>query len=150
MKQNRQTAILDIIRTYPVTTQEELLLRLRERGVQATQATISRDIKQLRLVKSHDHSGIYRYTAAHAPSVPASSKFERLFADAVLHVEPACNIVVCKCISGMAQAACAALDGRSWNGLVGTVAGDDTFLCVTKQPAQAEELAVQLQRLIHH
>ena len=108
MKDSRQSAILDIIRNHPVTTQDELLARLRERGLRATQATISRDIKQLRLVKSMNQDGAYCYTAAHTHGTPVSSKFERLFADAVLHVEAACNMVVCKCIGGMAQAACAA------------------------------------------
>lgn len=148
MKDNRQSAILDIIRNHPVTTQDELLARLRERGLRATQATISRDIKQLRLVKSMNQDGAYCYTVAHTHAAPVSSKFERLFADAVLHVEAACNMVVCKCIGGMAQAACAAVDARAWDGLVGTIAGEDTFVCIMKMPQQADELAAALQQML--
>ena len=149
MKENRQAVVLEIIRQYPITTQDELIEKLRLRGCSATQATISRDIKSLRLVKALDPNGVYRYMTAQPHNVPSATKFERMFSDAVLHVECAGNIVVCKCIGGMAQAACAAIDTKSWDGLVGTLAGEDTILCIMKQPKQAEELAAQLQPLLH-
>ncbi|MBR7092973.1 MAG: arginine repressor [Clostridia bacterium] len=149
MKDARQAAILEIIRQYPIATQDELIEKLRVRGCAATQATISRDIKSLRLVKALDPNGVYRYMTAQPHNVPSVTKFERVFSDSVQAVDCACNIVVCKCIGGMAQAACAAIDTKSWNGLVGTLAGEDTFLCIMRQPEQAEELVDQLRRLLH-
>ena len=149
MKQDRQSAVLEIIRTTPVATQEELLNHLLQRGYKATQATVSRDIKQLHLIKSTNAQGVYCYMAAPSHSASASTKFERMFMEAVTGAETAGNIVVCKCHGGMAQAACAALDGMHLEGVVGTLAGEDTFLCITRQPEQAEELAAALMRLLH-
>lgn len=107
MKTKRHAKILEIIRTRPVDTQEELLRWLKESGFDVTQATVSRDIKELRLIKTLDTDGRYRYSTVKLENDTMSSKFHSLFADAVVNIDYAGNIVVIKCLSGMAQAACA-------------------------------------------
>lgn len=107
MKTKRHAKILEIIHNQPVDTQEELLRWLKESGFNVTQATVSRDIKELRLIKTLDTDGRYRYSTVKLESDTMSSKFHSLFADAVLNIDYAGNIVVIKCFSGMAQAACA-------------------------------------------
>lgn len=148
MKTKRHAKILEIIHSTPVDTQEELLRCLRENGFDVTQATVSRDIKELRLVKALDGNGRYRYTTAKRESDHISSKFHSLFADAVVSIDYAGNMVVIHCLNGMAQAACAAMDSLHWNNLVGTLAGDDTIFCVTKSEASAVDLVSELKKLM--
>ncbi len=150
MKTKRHAKILEIIHSTPVDTQDELLRRLKENGFEVTQATVSRDIKELRLIKTLDNDGRYRYSTVRQENDHISSKFHSLFADAVTGIDYAGNIVVVKCLTGMAQAACAAMDSLHWDNLVGTLAGDDTFLCITKSEAQSVELATSLKKLLHN
>ncbi|MBP3436076.1 MAG: arginine repressor [Clostridia bacterium] len=147
MKSKRQACILEIIRTRRIETQDELIGALEKSGFQVTQATVSRDIKELRLVKTLDNNGVYHYTVATSEKVHISSRFNSIFQDAVRSVEPACNLVVVKCIAGMAQAACAAMDSLHWETLIGTLAGEDTFVCITKSEADAVALAEELKKL---
>lgn len=137
MKKKRHSLILELIQNYEITTQDELLSRLREHGFEVTQATISRDIKELRLVKAMSSTGQYRYTIAKDETDDYWNKFHAIFAGSVLSVDYAGNTCVLKCHSGMAPAACAALDSMHWEGLVGTLAGDDTvfILCRTEDYA---------------
>ena len=146
MKSKRQGCILEIVRNRRIETQDELIRALEENGFQVTQATASRDIKELRLVKTLDNNGIYRYAVAASEKVPISTRFNSIFHDAVRSVEPACNLVVVKCIAGMAQAACAAVDALQWDTLVGTLGGEDTFVCITKTEADASALAEELKK----
>ena len=148
MKNDRQSMILEIISQENIETQEQLLVRLQERGITSTQATISRDIKELRLIKTLDSDGRYRYSTVKQENDHISSKFHSLFSDAVVGVDYAGNIVVIKCFVGMAQAVCAAMDSLHWDNVVGTLAGDDTFLCITKNEAQSVELVTELKKLI--
>ena len=150
MKTKRHAKILEIIHSTPVDTQDELLKRLRESGFEVTQATVSRDIKELRLVKTLDSDGQYRYSTARQQNDHISSKFHSLFNDAVIGIDYAGNIVVIKCLTGMAQAACAAMDSLHWDNVVGTLAGDDTILCITKSEAQSVELAASLKKILRH
>ena len=147
MKSKRQARILEIIRDRRIETQDELIGALEESGFQVTHATVSRDIKELRLVKTLDNRGTYHYTVATSEKSHISSRFNSIFQDAVRSVEPACNLVVVKCIAGMAQAACAAMDSLHWHTLVGTLAGEDTFVCITKSEADALALAEELKKL---
>ena len=110
VKTKRHAKILEIISSYAVDTQEELLGHLKKAGFDVTQATVSRDIKELRLIKTLGSDGRYRYSTMKQEADGISSKFHSLFSDAVLHIDFAGNIVVIKCHSGMAQAACAAMD----------------------------------------
>lgn len=145
MKKKRLALIMELIKNNEITTQDELLSRLREQGFEVTQATISRDIKELRLVKSLSATtGQYRYTVGKDESDDYWNKFHAIFAGSVLKVDYAGHICVLKCHSGMAPAACAALDSMHWEGLVGTLAGDDTIFVL----ARSEEYAVKIKSAI--
>lgn len=135
MKNQRQEVILEIINNTPIATQEQLISALAERGIKATQATLSRDIQQLSLVKAKDTDGIYRYT------VPATVAAERsIFEESVISVDYAMNTIVLKCKAGMAQGTCAAIDSAPHEGIVGTIAGDDTIFILVRSEAEAKKL----------
>ncbi len=148
MKAQRHIRILEIIRDFPVTTQEELQTHLQASGFAVTQATVSRDIRDLHLIKTTDAQGRYRYAAVRQDSDPMAGRFHTMFGETILGVDCAMNLVVVKCYSGMAQAACAAIDSQGWQQVVGTLAGEDTFLCITKTPETAEQLADRLKKLV--
>ncbi len=148
MKTRRHAKILELIREYDIDTQEELLRYLREGGFDVTQATVSRDIKELRLVKTLSHTGKYKYSTGMDNSSDISSKFYSLFADSVISVEAAQNLLVVKCMTGMAQAVCASMDAVYWQNFVGTLAGDDTIFIVCRSEAAAQETQEELRKLI--
>lgn len=148
MKTKRHTKILEIVRDRAVETQEDLMELLRQEGFQVTQATVSRDIKELRLVKTLGADGTYRYAPAKAESVTISGQFYSLFSDTVQSVDYAGNIVVVRCLSGMAQAVCASMDSMHWKEVVGTLAGDDTIICIVKDESRAVGLVTELKKLI--
>ena len=148
MKALRLAKIIELVEKNEVYTQEDLLELLAKEGFVTTQATVSRDIKELRLIKTLDSDGRYRYSTVKQENDHISSKFHSLFSDAVVGVDYAGNIVVIKCFVGMAQAVCAAMDSLHWDNVVGTLAGDDTFLCITKNEAQSVELVTELKKLI--
>ena len=148
MKTKRHAKILEIIHQKSVETQEDLLLLLREDGYNVTQATVSRDIKELRLIKALGPDGRYRYSTVRLENENISSKFHSLFADTVLQIDYAGNLGVVKCLSGMAQAACAAMDSLPWDQVVGTLGGEDTFICITKNEEQAVSLTGELKKLL--
>ncbi|MEE0868791.1 MAG: arginine repressor [Ruminococcus sp.] len=148
MKSRRHAKILDIIAEYPIETQDELLARLKDEGYKATQATISRDIKDLRLVKTLGSDGKYRYVSASKNSTDIRSNFSSLFASSVNSIDFAQNIVVIKTLSGMAQAVCAALDSNDYKAVVGTIAGDDTIFIACRSSQLAVNLTEELKKLI--
>lgn len=148
MKTRRHTKILELIGEHQVDTQEELLKRLKESGFDVTQATVSRDIKELRLVKILSAEGKYRYATSQEPSKDMSGKFYSLFEDSAIEVDNAMNIVVVKCLTGMANAVCAALDSLHWEKVVGTIAGDDTIMVLCKTEETARELTAEFRKLI--
>lgn len=137
MKSTRHNKILELINKYPITTQEELIEYLRADGYDVTQSTVSRDIKQLRLTKTLLPDGKYRYQASQSSDKGAKNNFKTIFSSSVISVERAINIVVIKTFSGMAQAACAALDMMSFDSIVGTIAGDDTIVVVCRDEENA-------------
>ena len=138
MKTTRHNKILELINKYPITTQEELIEYLRSDGYDVTQSTVSRDIKQLRLTKTLLPDGKYRYQASPSSEKGAKNNFKSIFASSVISIDRALNIVVIKTFSGMAQAACAALDMMSFESVVGTLAGDDTIMVVCRDEENAE------------
>ena len=149
MKSKRHEKILELIAEGNIDTQEQLQERLNQEGFSVTQATVSRDIKELRLIKSLASDGTYRYTT-HAQKDSKSDlsfKFHAIFSEAVNSVVYAQNLVVVKCYTGMANAACAALDSIHWDGLVGTIAGDDTILLVMKDETSAKNITDDLNKL---
>lgn len=149
MKNKRQEAILRLIENQPIDRQETLQARLAEQGIQVTQATISRDIRQLGLVKVADGSGGYRYMAQGAArSEHSSTRFETIFRESVLKVDYAGNMVLVRCYSGMASAACELFDAMSWEDVVGTLSGDDTFFVLMRSEAAAKAITDHLQTYV--
>lgn len=137
----RHTAILRIISEQEIETQDDLIAKLKENGFDVTQATVSRDIKQLGLVKTTDGEGKYRYSAPHPSSSGSDSKFKNILSEAIISSESAENMVVVKTYSGMANAAAAAIDALASDRILGSIAGDDTILIVTKNDETAAEFS---------
>ena len=147
MKEKRQRAIREILSTRSVSTQQELMDALQEKSISATQATLSRDIRELGIVKQQDESGKTRYCLPRQEDVSRLS-LPLIVTDAVRSVDCAANIVVVKCRSGMADAACAALDEMALDWVVGTIAGDDTIFILLRTQKQAAGFAAQLRQLL--
>ena len=148
MKSGRHTKILEIIGTYAIETQDELLERLGAEGYRVTQATVSRDIKDLRLVKTLGSDGKYRYTSAAGRRDDLRSSFAQLFSNSVTSIDLAQNIVVIKTLSGMANAVCAAMDSTDNAAVVGTIAGDDTIFVACRSSESAAALTDSLKQYI--
>ena len=149
MKDVRQNAILSIVQSKEIDTQEQLLEELRRQGLSATQATISRDIKELRLVKELTGSGSYRY----APSErKASSTFDNrlrnIFREGVVLVDVAQNIVVIRTMPGLASDACSAINAMDIEGMVGSLAGDDTGILIMRDNALAQQFNSEVHKLL--
>ena len=148
MKKDRHGEILKIISQHTVSTQEELLEKLKQAGYYSTQATVSRDIKELNLVKQMNKQGVYRYIESRSETEEYLSKFNAIFAHSVISSDWAGNTTVIKCYTGMAQAACASFDSMHWEGLVGTIAGDDTIFALCRTPELAQELSNSIAKLL--
>lgn len=148
MKYFRHQKILEIIGDQAVTTHNELLEKLKERGIVSTQATISRDVKELRLIKAMNPGGIYCYVAPPEQRQQGFPKFSFMFAEAVTGMDFALNNVVIKCVPGMAQGLCAALDTLNLPLVVGTLAGEDTILVVTKGEEESKKLILKLKEMM--
>lgn len=140
MKKKRHEAIIRIIEANSISTQTELLNMLNDEGYNTTQATISRDIKDLRLVKKSDQLGRSAYAVDQSDSAEINGKYNSVFAHSVISADFAGNITVIKCYQGMANAACAALDTMGLEGIVGTLAGDDTFFVLCRSAEIAENM----------
>ena len=147
MKRARQAEILNIIQSQAVETQEQLLLALRSRGFPSTQATISRDIKELHLVKELS-GGCYRYTYPRPGADNSQGRLRNIFKEGVLSVEAAQNLVVIKTMPGLASAACSALDNMEIDGMVASLAGDDVGLLVMRDNAAAQAFSQNVHRLL--
>ena len=139
MKNIRQAAILSMIEQHDIETQEELASRLRKMGIDVTQATVSRDIKELRLLKVLSATGGYKYATADKAEHGLSDRFVRMFKDSVLSINYANNIIVIRTLSGSASVAAEAIDSMRLPQILGTMAGDNTILVIVK----TEEEAVQ-------
>lgn len=150
MKRKRHALILELIQQYEITTQDELLAKLRENGFEVTQATVSRDIKELRLVKAMSPSGQYRYMAGAAQGDEYLAKFYTIFSGSVISVDYAGNTCVVKCYAGMAQAACAAIDAMHFEGIVGTLAGDDTIFVLCRTPELTQQMKSSLDKMLQN
>ena len=149
MKQKRQEKILEIISQYDVDTQGRLMDLLKESGYCATQATLSRDIRELRLIKVMTDNGIYKYDVPTQEKVSElSTKFRAIFSEAVVSIDYAFHIVVLKCHTGMANAACAALDNMKIRDVVGSIAGDDTVFILLRNEQQALKLVSEIRQII--
>ncbi len=140
MKNKRQEKIIEIIESQVVETQEVLQEKLRECGFEVTQATVSRDIKELRLTKVATRGNRYKYAVLDADDPKQAAKFSFILKETVLSVQCAQNLLVIKTFSGMAQAAAAALDALFGADVIGTIAGDDTIFAVAAGNPEAEDL----------
>ena len=148
MKTKRHSKILELISEKDIATQEDLLVYLRESGFDVTQATVSRDIKELRLVKTMIGDGKYRYSPATSESNSDVSTKYAVFNQSAKSVDYANNIIAIKCYTGMANAACAVLDAMNHEGVVGTLAGDDTIFVLMRDEKMAVALVENIKKLI--
>ena len=150
MKKRRQAKILDLIKNLNIETQEELQALLKESGFEVTQATISRDIRELRLVKELSENGRYIYSTGKKNNFDSvSMRATGIFVDSVLSVESAVNMVCVKCFPGMAGAACAAIDSMQWNDVLGTIAGDDTIFVLCRSQNAAQNFTMTLENSLN-
>jgi len=149
MKNKRHELILKLISENCISTQEELQSKLEEQGFKVTQATISRDINKLALLKTEDKDGKYRYCV---PSIgklsDRGSNFMSIVTDGVVSADHAMNTVAVKCHTGMAQAVCAKLDNADIDNVVGTIAGDDTIFILMRTERDAARLVKELKQMI--
>ena len=147
MKKSRQAVILEIIAESDIETQGQLLDALRERGIDSTQATVSRDIRELRLVKEISPDGKYHYIpAGQGDFSDSSQRLTELFREGCVSFDHALHTVVIKTLPGLASAVCGAVDAMYDDNILGTVAGDDTGILVMRNAAAAERLCTQLRR----
>ncbi|WP_293009761.1 MULTISPECIES: arginine repressor [unclassified Oscillibacter] len=150
MKNERQMLILEIIGQEDIETQEQLLERLQARGVSSTQATISRDIKQMHLIKEPVGHGVYKYSVSgNRTRLNFAEKLRTIFRESITGIENAQNIVVVKTMPGLASAACAALDDMDLGYMLGSLAGDDTAFLVMRDTASAETFCKEIQEMIN-
>lgn len=149
MKNQRQAKILEIIRNYDVQTQDELQNHLIRAGFSVTQATVSRDIKELKLIKISRDNGTYRYTSTIQSSTNESAqRFASLCLQTGRSADHAGNITVIRCMSGTASALCVCLDAMTDCDIVGTVAGDDTIFVLFREPEEAEAFANRINEIL--
>ena len=148
MKARRQAEILAIIQEHDIETQDQLLEKLRERGMKSTQATISRDIKELRVVKELTSLGTYRYTTS-AKELPAtfSNRLNSIFRECVTGYDYAQNLVVIHTLPGLANAAASAIDAMNMSVVLGTLAGDDTVMIVMRDTNAAAQFCGEIKQL---
>ena len=149
MKNKRQSAILQIISMKNVETQNQLIEELEQIGIVSTQATVSRDIKTLHLIKELTPQGVYRYVAGQRTGlINHSAKLKSIFRESVISYVSAQNIVVIKTLPGLAPAVCSAVDGMVIKGLAGTIAGDDTAFLAMADTAAAERFCREIEGML--
>ena len=149
MKIARHSKIIDLINQYDIETQEELAAKLQEADFAVTQATVSRDIRELKLMKIARPDGGSRYTVMGQRDSQNSEKYIRVLKDAFLSMEMAQNILVIKTVSGMANAAGAALDNMNYSEVVGCIAGDDTIACINRSTDDTIILMDKIKKIIN-
>lgn len=148
MKKRRQAKILELISQNEIETQEELQAALLSYGYEVTQATISRDIKELRLVKDLSSKGRYAYSAGKKLNEAITHRAGGIFCESIISIDYALNTVVIKCFSGMANAACAAIDSMNLQEILGTIAGDDTIFILCRSEYTAAEFTNKLRKML--
>ncbi|MDI3546719.1 MAG: transcriptional regulator of arginine metabolism [Halanaerobiales bacterium] len=149
MKSKRHLKIINIIKDEDISTQEELVARLHEAGIDVTQATISRDIKRLGLIKVPNGRGGYKYSLPNERSQgDVYNWLRRMFQDFVVDMDYSENIILLKTLPGTAMGLGSAIDNAEWDGVIGSVAGDDTLLLVTKPKERTEEIFHKMEKLL--
>ena len=148
MKVDRHVKIAELIGKYDIETQEELADRLNAEGFQVTQATVSRDIRELKLTKVAMSNGRQKYAALTEANEDLSEKYTRVFRDAFVSMDMAQNILVIKTVSGMAMAVAAAIDAMHLHEIVGCIAGDDTIMCAVRSVDDTIAVMSRLRKLV--
>lgn len=148
MKTVRQVAILDIIEKNEIETQEDLADALRQRGIKVTQATVSRDIKELRLLKVLTPMGTYKYATADKAENGLTERFIRMLAESLLSVAASNNLIVVKTLNGSAGVAAEALDSLHWPEVLGSLAGDNTILLVIRGQEDGPAVMARIQDMM--
>lgn len=150
MKAQRHAKIIEIIQNNTIETQEELTTLLKSSGFDTTQATVSRDIKELKLVKVPDSNGFYKYAVkTYGSEIKVSAKFKTILEETVLRIDVSTSIVVIKTFPGMAQAAASAIDNMNWEEIVGTIAGDDTIFVALRTTDDALLFCEKIKELLN-
>ena len=148
-KYERHMAILSIIKQQDVQTQSELADILNKSGMDVTQATVSRDIKELRLIKVLSHDGIYKYASGKTDNPSdVEGRLSAVFANSVVSVENSSNIIVIKTLAGMASAAASAIDAMKYNEILGCIAGDDTIFVVADSKKDTDKISSRLRAMM--
>ena len=148
MKNERQLQILKIIGERPIETQNQLIAALREAGVKSTQATVSRDIKELRLIKVLTSEGHYKYATVEKAESDLQERFIRLFSNCVVSITNAGNLIVIKTISGSASVAGEAIDSLKWPEIAGSIAGDNTIFVAVREGKNTAEIIKRFQKMM--
>ena len=150
MKSSRQDEILRIIKEKDVETQEELAAELRKNGYKVTQATVSRDIRELRLLKVAANGGGFKYARPERHETAVSDRLTRILNDSLVNVDFSGNMIVVKTLSGSANVAAEALDNLGWEEILGTIAGDNTIFIVAKNETDTIEITNRIRKLTDH
>ena len=148
MKIGRHAKIIDLINRYDIETQEELAKYLKEEGFRVTQATISRDIRELKLTKISVSSGRQKYAVMQSGPAGMNEKYLRVLQDGFLTVDVAGNLLVIRTVSGVAMAVAAALDAMNWSEVAGCIAGDDAIFCAVHKPEDAPAVMENIRRVV--
>ena len=148
MKSARHSLILEIIEEKDIETQEELADELKRRGIKVTQATVSRDIKELRLLKVLGEHGGYKYATVERAEKGMNDRLIRMLSECVISVDSVGNLIVIKTLSASANAACEAIDSMKWDEVLGTIAGDNTLLVIARSEEAVEAMTARLHELI--
>lgn len=148
MKTKRQRKIIELITNYDIETQEELAAKLVENGFNVTQATISRDIRELNLTKIATKGGKQKYAVQSSSDIVSNSKYMRVLNDGIITMDTAGNILVVKTVSGMAMAVAAALDAMQIKEILGCIARDDTIMCVVKHAEETDRVKEHIESFI--
>lgn len=148
MKLERHSKIVELIGKYEIETQEELAEKLNEAGFNVTQATVSRDIRELKLTKVQSENGRQRYVVLANPGGTSAVKYIRILKDGFVSIDMAQNILVIKTVSGMAMAVAAALDAIHFHEVVGCIAGDDTIMCAVRSVDDAIIVMEKIKKMV--
>ncbi len=148
MKYSRQSKILEIIESKDVETQDELARELRESGFQVTQATVSRDIKEMRLIKVLTKNGKYKYASIKEKEGAINDRFLKIYRNSVVSIDYSGNIIVIKTLVGSANAAAVSIDALNIKDIIGTIAGDDTIFLLLKDENKIDEVLAQFKELL--
>ena len=150
LKSKRQNEIIRLITSEDIETQEELASELRTLGYKVTQATVSRDIRELRLIKVASTDGGFKYAKPERHEIAVSERLTRILAESLVNVDSSNNIIVVKTLSGSANVAAEALDNLGWPEILGTIAGDNTIFIVTHTETDTNEISERIRRLTDH